>query len=99
MVRIEFDRETQNLAPIQEAAYKFLNFGSCHITRKQQKLVCTLAPRPGTKATKEQLRSKFLDLVTDENLRETIAGQTNRIRDVIVALAFGSIAKFDAEIK
>ena len=34
----------------------------------------------------------FLDLVTDENLREKIAAETNGVRDVILALAFGTLA-------
>jgi hypothetical protein len=38
------------------------------------------------------LRVHFLDLVTDENLREKIAAETNGVRDVILALAFGALA-------
>ena len=42
-----------------------------------------------------ELRSHFLNLVNDENLREKVSRETDRLRDVIVALAFGSLAKGD----
>jgi hypothetical protein len=41
------------------------------------------------------VRSRFLNLVTDENLREKVSKETDRLRDVIVALAFGSLAEED----
>jgi hypothetical protein len=40
----------------------------------------------------DELRCHFLDLVTDENLREKIASETAKTRDVILALAFGALA-------
>jgi hypothetical protein len=40
----------------------------------------------------EVLRARFLDLVTDENLREKVAAETAGVRDVILALAFGALA-------
>jgi hypothetical protein len=41
----------------------------------------------------EAIRTRFLDLVTDENLREKIAAETAGVRDVIIALAFGALAR------
>ena len=38
------------------------------------------------------LRERFLDLVIDENLRLRIAEKTESVRNVILALAFGSLA-------
>ena len=38
------------------------------------------------------LRERFLDLVTDENLRLRVAEKTDGVRNVILALAFGSLA-------
>jgi hypothetical protein len=40
----------------------------------------------------EALKIQFLDLVTDENLRERIAQRTDGVRNVILSLAFGSLA-------
>jgi hypothetical protein len=42
--------------------------------------------------TEAELTEHFLDLVTDENLREKIAAETAGVRDVILALAFGALA-------
>ena len=42
---------------------------------------------------RDELRTHFLNLVTDENLREKVSRETDRLRDVIVALAFGSLAE------
>jgi hypothetical protein len=42
---------------------------------------------------KEAIRTRFLDLVTDENLREKVAAETAGVRDVIIALAFGALAR------
>jgi hypothetical protein len=44
-------------------------------------------------AGEEAIRLRFLDLVTDENLREKVAAETAGVRDVIVALAFGALAR------
>ena len=41
----------------------------------------------------EAIRARFLDLVTDENLREKVAAETVGVRDVILALAFGALAR------
>jgi hypothetical protein len=38
------------------------------------------------------LKTRFLDLVTDENLRERITARTDGVRNVILSLAFGSLA-------
>jgi hypothetical protein len=40
----------------------------------------------------ETLRARFLDLVADENLRESIAARTEPVRNLILSLAFGSLA-------
>jgi hypothetical protein len=36
---------------------------------------------------------RFLDLITDQNLREKVATETAGVRNVIVALAFGALAR------
>jgi hypothetical protein len=39
------------------------------------------------------IRARFFDLVTEENLREKVAAETAGVRNVIVALAFGAVAR------
>ena len=57
--------------------------------------ICRLEPSDVAiaKAFGEQrLRQHFIDLVTDENLREKVSADTAALRNVILALAFGSLA-------
>jgi hypothetical protein len=49
-------------------------------------------PISGSGKDSEALKIQFLDLVTDENLRERIAERTEGVRNVILSLAFGSLA-------
>ena len=87
---VEFDRRIQSLGALREAAYRLIGQASCQIEESEAGYVCRLTPAKATAA--DELRSRFLDLVTDENLREKLSAETGRTRDVIVALAFGSLA-------
>jgi hypothetical protein len=40
----------------------------------------------------ESLRRRFLELVTDENVRENLSAKTEPVRNLILSLAFGSLA-------
>jgi His-Xaa-Ser system protein HxsD len=97
---VEFDRSTQSLGALQEAAYRLIADASCLIERDGERYRCRLIPKAKGRAMADEapLRSKFLDLVTDENLREKISAATDPLRDVILALAFGSLAS-EGELK
>ena len=89
-VVVDFSASTQSLGALQEAAYRLIGRASCHIDQADGRYVCRLSPsQPQFRG--DELRSHFLDLVTDENLREKVRVETDRLRDVIVALAFGSL--------
>jgi His-Xaa-Ser system protein HxsD len=93
---VEFDARTQSLSALQAAAYRLLDTASCHIDQAGERYVCCLtvrAPRPTERpAAPEAARLRFLDLVTDENLRERVAGKTAGVRNLILSLAFGALA-------
>ena len=93
---VEFSVAGQSGDALRGAAYRLIGIATCKIDQKDDRWVCELnpVPAPHGKAalSLEQVETRFLDLVTDENLRERIAGRTDRVRDVIIALAFGSIA-------
>ena len=57
--------------------------------------LCRLTPKKALagEVDQEAIRVRFLDLVTDENLREKVAAETVGVRDVILALAFGALAR------
>ncbi|WP_310784550.1 hypothetical protein [Mycobacterium sp. Z3061] len=87
---VEFNVSLQNLGALQEAAYRLIGQAACQIDEVDGRFVCRLSPSQHW-LQGDELRSYFLNLVTDENLREKIGRETNRLRDVIVALAFGSL--------
>jgi His-Xaa-Ser system protein HxsD len=91
-ILIKFDRSTQGISALREAAYRIVREASCQIDAAGVGYLCRLTPKPGLGPTGgEGLRARFLDLVTDENLREQVAAQTSGVRDVILALAFGAL--------
>ena len=92
-VVVEFACGTQTLAALQEAAYRLIGSASCQIDQINGRYACVLTPNPKQKGADEEIRSRFLDLVTDQNLREKIATETQPMRDLLVALAFGAIAE------
>jgi His-Xaa-Ser system protein HxsD len=89
---VDFSASMQSLGALREAAYRIIGQAACHIDEVDGRYVCRLsASQPQLPG--EELRTHFLNLVTDENLREKVSGETDRLRDVIVALAFGSLAQ------
>jgi His-Xaa-Ser system protein HxsD len=93
---VEFDAGVQSLGALQAAAYRLIGTATCQIEQVSDRFVCRLAPINNstnkTSSDSEALKTHFLDLVTDENLRERIAARTEGVRNVILSLAFGSLA-------
>ena len=87
---VEFD-SSQSIGALREAAYRLIGEASCQISTVGDHHICRLIPKGSE--TDEAIRTRFLDLVTDENLREKVAVQTVPLRDVIIALAFGALAR------
>jgi His-Xaa-Ser system protein HxsD len=91
-VVVDFSASMQSLGALQEAAYRLIGQAACHIDEADGRYVCQLSPSQ-QQLQGDELRSHFLILVTDENLRGKVRRETDRLRDVIVALAFGSLAE------
>jgi His-Xaa-Ser system protein HxsD len=95
-VSADFDASIQSLGALEAAAYRLIGTATCAIERHGNRFVCRLTARSGSsrmgRLTADELNLKFLDLVTDENLRARIAEKTDGLRNVILALAFGSLA-------
>ena len=89
---VDFSASMQSLGALQEAAYRLIGQAACQIDEANGRYICRLSPSQPQLAA-DELRTHFLNLVTDENLREKVRKETERLRDVIVALAFGSQAK------
>lgn len=94
-VTIEFDSSTQALGALESAAYRLIGIATCQIEREGDRFLCHVAPKtnpaPRESLGGAALRERFLELVTDENLRLRIATKTDGVRNVILALAFGSL--------
>ena len=82
---------SQSIGALREAAYRLIGDASCLIDTVDGRHICRLLPKNAQ--TDDAIRARFLDLVTDANLREKVAAETSGIRDVIVALAFGALAR------
>ena len=93
---VEFGTGVQSLTALQAAAYRLIGTATCQIDQVSDRFVCRLVPAKNSNkkmpSDLETLRVHFIDLVTDENLRERIAVQTEGVRNVILSLAFGSLA-------
>lgn len=92
-VSLIFSREAQEEAPLRQAAYRMAGLAACQIDVVEGRWCCRLTAPQQEVPTSDVLRERFLAVLNDENLREQIEGRTGRLRDVIVALAFGVLAQ------
>ena len=88
---IEFDQATQSLEALNAAAYRLLGSAICKIEPAGTKYVVSVVASAAS-ANVDELGQRFMATVTDENVREQIAQRTEPVRNLILALAFGSLA-------
>jgi His-Xaa-Ser system protein HxsD len=95
-VAVDFDSSVQSLGALDAAVYRLIGTATCRIDLVGDRYVCRLAPtvnlHKGAALSADDLKERFLNLVTDENLRIRVAEKTEGVRNVILALAFGSLA-------
>jgi len=93
---VDFHSSIQSLGALEAAAYRLIGTATCQIDRVADRYVCRLAPssnpQKGAALSSDDLKERFLNLVADENLRARVAEKTEGVRNVILALAFGSLA-------
>jgi His-Xaa-Ser system protein HxsD len=99
---VDFDACVQSLGSLDAAAYRLIGTATCQIDRVADRYLCRLIPsanpQKGSAPSPDDLRERFLNLVADENLRARIAEKTEGVRNVILALAFGSIAASQKDV-
>jgi His-Xaa-Ser system protein HxsD len=90
----EFDATIQTLAALTAASYRLIGLAHCQIEKVDGRFVCHLSGRAEDAKSTDMMfiKSHFLDLVSDENLRERLAAKTEPLRNLILSLAFGSLA-------
>jgi His-Xaa-Ser system protein HxsD len=95
-VAVDFDSSVQGLGALDAAAYRLIGTATCRIDRVGDRYVCRLAPstnpQKGAALSPDDLEERFRNIVADENLRTRVAEKTEGVRNVILALAFGSLA-------
>jgi His-Xaa-Ser system protein HxsD len=95
---VDFDASIQALSALEAAAYRLIGTATCQIEKVRDRFVCHLAVQNGRAiggpavTDADALKTRFLDLVTDENMRARVSEKTDGVRNVILALAFGSLA-------
>jgi His-Xaa-Ser system protein HxsD len=87
---VDFDAGTQSLSALRGAAYRLLGMAACQIEQTGTRYVCRLTPT--AQIDSDAVRLRFLNLVTDENTRESLRARTEPVRNLILSLAFGSLA-------
>jgi His-Xaa-Ser system protein HxsD len=90
-VTVDFDAATHSLSALNAAAYRLIGTATCQIDKRGDRFICRLNP-PGQSDDADSLRSRYLQLVTDENVRESLRAKTEPVRNLILSLAFGSLA-------
>jgi His-Xaa-Ser system protein HxsD len=88
---VDFATATQPLSALNAAAYRLLGVATCQIDQSGARYLCHL--HPTANIDHETLRARFLALVTDENVRENLRAKTEPVRNLILSLAFGSLAE------
>ena len=98
-ILVEFDSSIQDIGPLREAAYRVIGLASCIVERAPDRYVCRLQPQDSAAVRdlgEQGLRQRFIDLVTDENLRAKVSAETAGVRNVVLALAFGALVAQDS---
>lgn len=96
-ITLQFSEGVQSLDALQAAAYRFLDVASCQIIKGDEGIVCHLTAKDGSNLDREAMRSRFIDFVTDETVRERLAARVAPVRNLILSLAFGALATDPAE--
>lgn len=89
---IEFDQATQSLEALNAAAYRLLGSAICKVEPVGTKYVVSVEASTPSATNSEELGQRFMATVIDENVRQQIARRTEPVRNLILALAFGSLA-------
>jgi len=96
---VSFPRDVYRLAAVKKAAYKYTGSFSISIeVDNSSATVVRLVPKSNTSRQWPSLIEEFPNEVLDQDLRETIAGETSGVRDLILAQAFSEVSVFHPEI-
>jgi His-Xaa-Ser system protein HxsD len=96
--RISFDVRVYALPIIKQAAYRYLKCFSTEISQEGDFWVCTLTfAAPATADAIERAKVEFQAEVLDQDLRASIAHETEPVRNAVLALAFSRTGLQESE--
>jgi His-Xaa-Ser system protein HxsD len=95
---VSFDTSVYRLNAIKKSAYKFGGLFHVLIERHDRAIEVRLKPKESCKSP-DALVGEFCNEVLDQELRETVAGETAGIRDLLLAQAFSKTSLVDSELE
>src|SRR5436309_13087968 len=85
---LDFSTKTQSLSALQSTLYRLIGTAVGTVEQVDERFLCKLEPasKPlrGRPVGRDALKQRFLELLADENLRETIATKTEPQRNVLL---------------
>jgi His-Xaa-Ser system protein HxsD len=93
-----FDRNVYRLNAVKKAAYTYGNIFHALIEETDGSVVVTLR-LAASNADPEEAVGRFCNEVLDQELREEIAAETTRVRDLLLAQAFSKTSLVDSELE
>jgi len=95
---VTFDAALYKSSAVKKAAYKYGGLFYVLIAQRDDHIEVRLKPKEPCTST-DALVGAFCNEVLDQELRETIAGETAGIRDLLLAQAFSKTTLFDPELE
>lgn len=96
--QVRFDGRVYALSTVKKAAYRFLKTFTADITQDADWWVCTLAfPTPVDRMSLDKAIRDLQTEVLDQDLRATVARETEAVRNTILGLAFSRTGLQDGE--
>jgi His-Xaa-Ser system protein HxsD len=92
---LSFDSAAHSIDAVQRAAYRFTDRLSCEISSSPTAIEVKVSI-PDDDADVESVLADFRNEVLDQVLRERIRGETEDVRNLVLALAFSKTSLSDA---
>lgn len=93
---LTFEASMHSADAIQRAVYSLSDRLACDVTSDGQVFRCVLHLDEAVTPDVEATLADFRNAVVDETLRERIRGETEEVRNLILALAFSNTGLVDA---
>lgn len=88
--RLVFDASAYSADSIQRAAYRFSDRLAIDLSQSGGEFLCTVLISDEFSSSADEIAIEFRNEVLDQVLRERIRGETEGVRNVILALAFSN---------